>query len=175
MASTSGPESPIAGAPAPGSSYREFRPPPALAGHVLCLWAQVIDAGRRAHPQRVLPDACADIVWIGEAPPVVAGPATRTVIALLPPRSVVIGVRFHPGAAPCLLGLPASELLDREIPLRQIWGPAANQLWVRLGEASEVTAKLALAERELAASPADPLVAAAVRWLPVIRPPGSSG
>ncbi len=118
----------------------------------------------------MLPDGCADIVWIGAAPPMVAGPATRTVIALLPAPSVVIGVRCHPGNAPGLLGLPASELLDREIPLRQIWGASADQLWARIGEATGVAAKLAIAEVELAARamaarPGDPLVAAAVRWL----------
>jgi AraC-like DNA-binding protein len=170
MASTCGPETRIDHAATPGSSYREYRPAPALARHLLCFWSQVIGDGRLAHPQRVLPDGCIDIVWIGEAAPMVAGPATRTVIAELPPRSVVIGGRFHPGAAPCLLGLPASELLNQEIPLRQIWGPAADEPSARIGAAANVAAKLAIAERELAARgiaarPGDPLVAAAVRWL----------
>ena len=166
---------PDAGAATPGTSYREFRPAPALAPHVLCLWSQVTGDGGRAHQQRVLPDGCADIVWIGAAAPVVAGPATRTVIAELPTRSIVIGVRFHPGAAPCLLDPPASELLDRETPLREIWGPSADELWQRIGATPNVAGKLAVAEaalaaRAAAARPCDPLVAAAVRWL--ARHPG---
>jgi AraC-like DNA-binding protein len=154
----------------PVSSYREWRPGPALAAHVLCFWSQVIGDGHGSHPQRVLPDGCADIVWIGEMPAVVAGPATRTVIAELPARSIVIGVRFHPGAAPCLLKVPASELLDRETPLREIWGPGADELFERIGAATGLAAKLAvagsaLAARTPAAAACDPLVAAAVRWL----------
>ncbi len=164
-----------AGAALPVSGYREFRPAPVLAKHVLCSWSQVIGDGQSAYPQRVLPDGCADIVWIGEAPPVVAGPATRTVIAELPPRSIVIGIRCHPGAAAGLLGLPASELLNLEIPLGQIWGRAADELSGRIGDAADVAAKLAVAEaglalRSLAARPGDPLISAAIGWL--ARHPG---
>jgi hypothetical protein len=53
---------------APRSTYREFAPPPALAGHVLCLRSQPIGVGDRAHRQRVLPDGCIDLVWIGPQP-----------------------------------------------------------------------------------------------------------
>ena len=164
-----------AGAGVPRSSYRELRPAPVLAKHVLCLWAQAIGDGRRARPHRVLPDGCIDIVWIGAAPPVVAGPATRTVIVDLPPRTIVVGVRFHPGMAPSLLGLPAVELLDREVPLGQIWGPRADELSARVGAEAKVARKLAIAEAMLAARAVDaragdPLVAAAVGWL--ARHPG---
>jgi AraC-like DNA-binding protein len=164
-----------AGAGVPRSSYRELRPAPALAKHVLCLWAQAIGDGQSAHRHRVLPDGCIDIVWIGEAPPAVAGPATRTVLVELPPRTIVVGVRFHPGMAPSLLGPPAVELLDREVPLGQIWGRGADELSARVGAEAKVAHKLAIAEAALAARaiharPGDPLVAAAVGWL--ARHPG---
>ncbi len=164
-----------AGIEVPRSCYREFRPAPALAAHVLCFWAQAIGDGRSGHPHRVLPDGCVDIVWIGAAPPAVAGPATRPVIVDLPPRTIVVGVRCHPGTAPALLGLPAAELLDREVPLGQVWGRSADELSARIGAEATVADKLALAEAALAARasearPADPLVAAAVRWL--ARHPG---
>ena len=83
----------------PSSIYRERLPMPALAGHVLCVWSQVIGAGETTHRHRVLPDGCADLVWIGEAPAVVAGPATGPVIVPLAPRTIVVGVRLRPGAA----------------------------------------------------------------------------
>ena len=165
-----------AGAEVPRSSYREFRPAPALARRMCCA------SGRRrsatagsAHPHRVLPDACVDIVWIGAAPPVVAGPATRAVIVELPPRTTVVGVRFHPGTAPALLGLPAVELLDREVPLDEIWGRGADAVAARVGAEATVAGKLAIAQAVLAARatharPGDPLVAAAVGWL--ARHPG---
>ena len=93
----------------PASVYRERLPMPALADHVLCVWSQAI-RGATPHPQRVLPDGCVDLVWIGEAPAVVAGPATGPVIVPLAPRTIVVGVRLRPGAAPGVLGPAASEL-----------------------------------------------------------------
>ena len=106
--------------PVPPSSYREVLPPLPLAGHVLCVWSQAISGGESAYRHRVLPDGCADVVWIGEAPAMVAGPATGPVVVPLSPGTVVIGVRLRPGAASALLGLPASELLDRDTPLADI-------------------------------------------------------
>jgi AraC-like DNA-binding protein len=153
----------------PTSTYRERPPPPQLAGHVLCVWSQAIGAGETSHRHRVLPDGCADIVWIGEAPAVVAGPATGPVVVPLPPRTVVIGVRLRPGAASAVLGLPASELSDRDTPLGDIWGSAAA-LSARIVEQPSIAAKLGAAEAALAdrladAAPLDPMIAAATRWL----------
>lgn len=79
---------------APRSAYREVPPSPALADHVLCVWSQVIGTGSAPYRQRVLPDGCVDLVWIGEAA-VVAGPATRATRVALMPGSVVIGVRLQ--------------------------------------------------------------------------------
>jgi AraC-like DNA-binding protein len=164
---------------APTSHYREHRPPAPLARHLVCTWTQRIGPGEACHPQRVLPDGCADLVWIGAAAPVVVGPATRTVVAPLPAGAIVIGARFCPGLAPCLLGVPASELLDRELPLLDLWGPAADRLSAQLAEAEGAAAKLAVLEAALARRPvnagrADPLVVAAIAWL-ARRPAGRVG
>jgi AraC-like DNA-binding protein len=160
----------------PPSSYREFRPGPVLAAQVLCLWSQVIGAGERVLQHRVLPDGCADIVWIGEAPPVVAGPATGPVVVPLLPRTIVVGVRLRPGATPGLLGLPASELLNRDTPLVDIWGAGGAALAARVIEQRSVAARLSAAEASLArrlaaAGPPDPMIVAATRWL-ARRPAG---
>ncbi len=61
------------------SDYHEVAPPGPLAVSLVCTWAQTV--GPQA--QRVLPDGCADILWIGEAAPVIVGPATgATLVAL---------------------------------------------------------------------------------------------
>ena len=106
----------------PRSIYRERLPMPALSRHVLCVWSQVIGAGESMHHHRVLPDGCADLVWIGEAPGVVAGPATGPVIVPLAPRTTVLGVRLRPGAAAAVLGPAADALVNRDTPLCDIWG-----------------------------------------------------
>jgi hypothetical protein len=154
----------------PTSTYREHRPPPALAGHVLCVWSQAIGAGESWHRHRVLPDGCADLVWIGDVPAVVAGPATGPVIVPLAPRTIVVGVRLRPGATPAVLGLPANELSNRDTPLRDIWGAGADALSARVIEQPSVAARLeeaaaALAGRLAKAGPLDPMIAASTSWL----------
>ena len=135
---------------APRSVYRERPPPPALAGPVLCLWAQVIGEGTAELRHRVLPDGCVDIVWIGDAPAAVAGPATGPVVVPLAPRTTVVGVRLRPGAAPGLLGPPASALLNRDTPLGELWGAAGDALSARVSEQPSATAKLTMAAAEIA-------------------------
>src|SRR6266540_3327904 len=62
----------------------------------------------------------------------------------LSPGSLVVGVRFRPGLAPTMLGLPASELIDDRVDLDLLWGRAAGRLAGRLGDAAgPVVAKLA--------------------------------
>jgi AraC-like DNA-binding protein len=163
-------EGAVAGAGAPRSIYRERPAPPALAGRVLCLWSQEIGDGTAALSHRVLPDGCIDIVWIGTAPAVVAGPATGPVVVALAPRTTVVGVRLRPGAAAGLLGAPASALLNRDTPLGELWGAAAAALSARVLEQASPADRLAaaaaaLAPRLAAAGPPDPLIAAATLWL----------
>jgi AraC-like DNA-binding protein len=154
----------------PTSIYREHRPPAALAGQVLCVWSQMIGPGGSLYRHRVLPDGCADLVWIGEAPAVVAGPARGPVVVGLRPRTLVVGVRLRPGAASAALGLPASELADRDTPLRDLWGPAADALSTRIVERPSSAARLTTAAAMLAgrfaeAGPPYPMIAAATCWL----------
>jgi len=158
------------------SLYRELRPPQQLAGRLVCLWTQQIEGveGEYCHP--VLPDGCADIVWIGDAPPVVAGPATRRILVKIPVRRMVFGVRFQPGFAASSLGVPADELLNRDVPLDEIWGAAAGRLMEQVFSHRTTPAKLravsdALTSRLARAPAVDPAVRAAVSWL-MHRPGG---
>jgi AraC-like DNA-binding protein len=99
-------------------AYRELATTGPL---VACLWVRDGDAEADSRPRRILPDACADIVWTGREL-IVAGPATHAVMASLPADRTVLGVRFRVGAAGAALGLPASELLDRSVLLEDVWG-----------------------------------------------------
>lgn len=79
------------------SDYRELPAPRTLADRFICLWTQRIDelGGDYSHP--VLPDGCADIIWIGDTAPVVAGPATQRIVVTLPAGACIIGARLRPG------------------------------------------------------------------------------
>jgi AraC-like DNA-binding protein len=129
--------------------------------HVACLWIR--DAVAEQRSQRVLPDACADIVWV-DGRLVVAGPATRPAIVDLPAGAASMGVRFRIGAAGAALGVPAGELLDASVPLEDLWGAHGARIAERVGAAETPAARLstlAAAVRDRLGQPPDHLVRAA--------------
>ena len=109
----------------PASVYREYTPPAALKEFLICTWTLEILARSQPHQQRVLPDGCSDIVWFGDAPPVVVGPMTRPVLATTDAGAKLVGLRFRPEVASRVLGVPAHELTDRDIPLDDLWNRGA--------------------------------------------------
>ena len=118
-------------------AYREL---PTAGPLLACLWTN--EGGPRTH--RILPDACVDIVS-RDGRLFVAGPATRAHFTTV--AGTAFGVRFRSGAAGAALGLPASELLDLNVPLEDVWGEApevadvhelARAVLERSGEADEV-------------------------------------
>jgi AraC-like DNA-binding protein len=69
---------------------------------------------------RVLPDGCMDVIWLqGEL--VVAGPDTVPHLHCSAGGRLAVGLRFLPGRAGAYLGVPADELRDRRVPLRELW------------------------------------------------------
>ena len=149
-------------------TYAERLPSSDLGRFVRCVWAHEGGAGS-GEPFRVLPDGCVDVVWNG-ASLRVAGPDTGPVLEALPAGAPVSGIRFHPGAAPALLGVPASAIRDARVPLASLWGADAVRLSEALSEAGSVEERAALLERAMAgravrAGAPDPLVGALVRRL----------
>jgi AraC-like DNA-binding protein len=120
---------------------------------------------------RVLPDGCMDLLW-HDGRLLVAGPDTHAHVdgGAAGPWS---GIRFHPGTAPSLLGVPAHELRDLRVELADLW-PAAE---VRRASArvraahhpargpEEVALRLAAS-----AGPPDPLLCRLVAALDAGRP-----
>jgi AraC-like DNA-binding protein len=152
------------------SDYREFLPPSPLASYLLCLWTQRIVGSRGEFAQRVLPDGCIDIVLINDEAPVVVGPWTEPFVARLAPGTMIVGARCHPGRAPCLLGLPASTLLNQSVTLRSMWAGAACSRFARIaGESTLLARRLAmeaaLLDRLAHADPIDEQMRAAIQWL----------
>jgi AraC-like DNA-binding protein len=140
--------------------YLESAAPGPLASHACCVWSHVAGAGD--HVERVLPDGCADIVWIDGDGIVVAGPATRQVLVDIPAGSGALGVRFGPGAAGAALGVAAHELRDRTVALEDVWGAQAARLAERLAAAPPdgrlALLAAAIARRLEGARAPDPLV-----------------
>jgi AraC-like DNA-binding protein len=91
-----------------------------------CVWS---DTRRRSRVQRVLPDGCIDILWSpAEGTLQVAGPDTKARLVPLAGHAPLVAVRFLPGYAPAVLGIPADALRDTTVPLEDLWGPGAREL-----------------------------------------------
>ena len=176
-------------------AYREWRPADGLARHVLCSWAGRVGADGTPFAERVMPDGCVDVIWDG-ARLFVAGPDTGPVEISPGPGGGYAGVRFRPGLAPTLLGLPASELLDQRVDAGGVPGfaPAGvgrhamdlGQLTERLHQAASLRQAAQLLEAALleslpGAGRPDPVVEAAVAMLigdggaPASLPPVAPG
>jgi len=100
--------------------YRECAPPPALATHVAALWTRQVPYDGRIHVHPVVPDGCMDLIWVDGAL-LVAGPDTGPHPAVSRPGAVYAAVRFRPGVAPAVLGVPAHALRDGRVPLEELW------------------------------------------------------
>jgi len=111
--------------------YREYTGDARHASRVACVWAQRAEA---PYVQRVVPDGCVDVLLIGTELQV-AGPDTRAVPARLGPDAPVTGVRFQPGQAPGVLGVPMDALRDQRVPLAELWGADAERIVERVGVA----------------------------------------
>jgi AraC-like DNA-binding protein len=135
--------------------YAERAVAPDLRSHLRCSWTTLTRSSGV-----VLPDGCLDLMWIDGAL-VVAGPDTGAAPSGLGPGLEIAAVRFRPGAAPAVLGLPASELRDRRVPLGELW-PEATRIQQEVGDTADRVAALeAAVRRRLAdAPPPDPVALA---------------
>jgi AraC-like DNA-binding protein len=101
--------------------------------HVVA-WRSV-SSGR---PQRILPDGCLDLIWsAGEV--FVAGPDTVAEVSSPAPGRRSFALRFGAGTGAAVVGLPADELTDLQVPLDDLW-PAAEVR--RIAEAADPAAAL---------------------------------
>jgi AraC-like DNA-binding protein len=149
-------------------TYVERVPLLALAGRVRTVWVQ--RTGSQPYVQRNLPTGGVELHCSIGTVPRLTGPLTAASVQVMPAHTTVVGVRFWPGAASPLLGLPADELADLTVRLDDVWGGAAVRLGELLAGAPGPGAALGLLQRYLAGRQArtdcpDPLVAEAVRRL----------
>lgn len=78
--------------------------------------------------QRVVPDGCIDVIWLGGRELMIAGADTGPRVVELPSGARSSGIRLRPGAAGAVLGVPAYEVVDRQVPAADIWGGDVSRL-----------------------------------------------
>jgi AraC-like DNA-binding protein len=147
---------------APG--YRELAPPARFRDELHCLWVSVTAADEGTLTP-VLPDACTDLIWQSDVGAYVAGPDTGPNPARLPPRTVLVAVRFRPGAGGAALGLPLSELLDQRVDAADLPVVPAGRLSASLAPAEALRRLAGIAAELVTEHPPDRLVLEAARRL----------
>jgi AraC-like DNA-binding protein len=125
--------------------YREHAISPALQAAAACTWEHSSSAASEAY---VVPDACVDVLWNG-AQLLVAGPDTRPTLVSLQADTHICGLRFLPGAAGTLLGVPASAIRDARVELSELWGERARVLQGQIERSADPAGVLAQLEAAL--------------------------
>ncbi|MFQ6329456.1 helix-turn-helix domain-containing protein [Nocardia sp. CWNU-33] len=122
------------------------------------VWTRIVTRDDLGLP--VLPDGCMDLLWTGGTLSV-AGPDTGAYRPAVPVGTRFAGIRFFPGSAPALLGVPAHELRDRRVELADLWPSATvRQLTAQIDDADDTIAALeAIVLRRAAdTEPPDPIL-----------------
>ena len=152
------------------SYFRVAAPVPPLRPFVECFWIRAIAGADPHNDRRILPDGRMDLVWISGLSVLVAGPQSR--YTERPDRFplLAVGAHFHPGGAPSLLGLPASDFVDGHVRLETIDQRLADRLDARLEGARDHREAFAAFDAELLRRldgfvPANAAVQAGVRLL----------
>jgi AraC-like DNA-binding protein len=156
-------------------TYRELPIVGPLRDHFVCAWVHRLPE-TEAPPVAVVPDGCIDLQWLAGVWRI-AGPDREAVIENLAPGTTVVGFRFRPARAGSWLGLAASELVNRRIPLEEVWGAEAHRLAERANEARDIAAlvqvlETALAHRRPSASARQLHMRAVFELLSTGAPPG---
>ncbi|QTI67854.1 helix-turn-helix domain-containing protein [Gordonia polyisoprenivorans] len=119
----------------------------------------------------ILPDGCMDLIWTGEEL-LVAGPDTGPYVFRTDRHRDMTGLRFAPGYAPGLLGVPASEFRDSRVSLSDLWPASGVRRWEEtLAAADDVGAVLSALCDAVPGEPLPPwigtLASMLVRGVPV--------
>jgi AraC-like DNA-binding protein len=154
-------------------SYVERAPIAELAGTVRTVWVQ--RTGGTAYVQRHLPTGGVELHFPIGGRPQLVGPLTGPNVEVIPPRTTLVGVRFHPGTAP-RFPTALGDLVDARVGLEELWGSTAERLGEAVAAAPGPEAALGLLQGHLlqtfrCAGRSDPLVRETVRrlmpWHPV--------
>ena len=145
--------------------YRERPAAGPLSDHFDCAWVHRLPASQ-TRTILVVPDGSIDLQWLGGALRI-AGPDREPQTEALAPGAIVVGFRFRPGHAAAWLGLAATEMLNRRIPLDEIWGREASRLAEEVSAARGVADLVQRLERGLARRAAGRARAAALSRRPI--------
>ena len=111
-----------------------YRERAAVVPYVIA-WQSVEPPGERV--QRILPDGCLDVIW-NDGRVFVAGPDTTAQVGVPRAGSRCLALRFAAGSGPAVLGVPADELTNRQVPLADLWPAAEARRVAEVGSLAEL-------------------------------------
>ena len=129
--------------------YRELKPDGSLSRYIQCFW-MLEDPSPSAEAQRIVPDGRPELIfnlgrpfqsegageWQRQPQSFVAGQITRPLLLRADGPVRIVGIRFHPHGAGCVLGVPLHELTDSVVALDAI-STGLHRRMQRIGELSE--------------------------------------
>jgi AraC-like DNA-binding protein len=121
--------------------YREFRPDQRLRPFVECGWLR---SGLATPSIRVMPDGCVDVFVTADGNVMISGPADIFYDMPTCNRGVLAGLRLRPGVAPAVIGSPASEFTNTQVPLDSAFGVVGRRMAEALLEAVTPTQRISL-------------------------------
>jgi len=80
---------------------------------------------------------------------IVSGVHSRFFVVETRRPASILSVLFEPGAAHQCFGIPAGELHNQHVPLRELWGSEADALYERLMTTSTIDERFSILERHL--------------------------
>lgn len=104
--------------------YSETKPIAPLSHFVECIWTSERSQSEiNTHEQRILPDGCADLIFNltpGQESASWVGTMTTSLVIRGSESTKMIGIRFNPGGARSLLGIPLSEITDERVNVSEV-------------------------------------------------------
>jgi AraC-like DNA-binding protein len=131
------------------------------------VWVQRVEPGSEPYTHRTVPNGSAELVVEVGSTPRIVGPQTGPMEETLAAETTVVGIRFRPGAAPAVLGMPASELVDLTVESEELLGRGAVALGeqVAASDAAATTLERAVAAWLTDGGELDPIAVEAVSRL----------
>jgi AraC-like DNA-binding protein len=147
------------------AGYREWLPPAELRDSVACYWVSVTPLRHGPAVASVMPDGCTDLIWQSGRGAFIAGPDTGPAPTELQAGTVLVGVRFWPGAGGPALGVPLAELRDQRVDLVDCVPGLARQLSADLTPECALSTIVSACHQFVAAGPPDFMVRHATKLL----------
>lgn len=145
----------------PALRYRELAPAAPLRHAIACYWQIDGQLGAETQRHRVLPDACADILfdlaaWRATSDAIagrIVGTMTRARRVAFSGRVDLIGIRFRPGGAPLVCAQSLAEFTDMATSADLWLGSLASPLTDELAGLGDFRPRAQAFDRHLLAMP----------------------